>query len=275
LVITYQLGSAAPLVSVFYRFFISAIILLGACLALRIPLKFSRHEHKWFLTQGVFMFSVNYMLTYYAEGLTASGLVAVTFTLLLYYNILGTWILFRTPLSKNVILGAAIGGLGIGLIFFREIQNFQAGSNSLWGLVFGAVSTFLASIGNLVSYKHRQNKVPVMASNAYGMLYGSIFTLAVALAAHQSFQTQWTTKYVLSLAYLAVFGSVLAFGAYLSLVGRIGAERAAYTSVMNPVIALMLSSLFEDFHWTPAIATGVFLCLAGNVVTLQKKRASV
>lgn len=222
------------------------------------------------------MFSTNYMLTYVAEGMVSSGLVAVTFTLLLYYNILGTWLIFKNPLRRNVMVGALVGGLGIGLIFLQEILNFKPGSQALWGLVIGAVATIFASAGNLISYVHRQAQVPVMASNAFGMLYGSCFTLIVALILQVSFTTEWTPKYIWSLLYLSIFGSVIAFGAYLSLVGRIGAEKASYTSIINPVIALALSSLFENFKWTPEVAIGVLLCLIGNVVTLQKpkKRAT-
>lgn len=221
------------------------------------------------------MFSVNYMLTYIAEGMISSAMVAVTFTLLLYYNILGTWILFKTPIKKNVIIGSLTGGLGIFLIFLHEILNFVPGSKTIWGLVIGAVATIFASIGNLISYVHRKEMIPVMSSNAYGMLYGSCFTLIVALLFQESFATDWTPKYIASLLYLAVFGSVIAFGAYLSLVSRIGAERAAYISVLNPVLALILSSFFENFQWTWEVALGIALCLAGNILTLQKPKKRV
>lgn len=223
------------------------------------------------------MFSVNYMMTYIAEGMISSGMVAVTFTLLLYYNIFATRILFKTPIRRNVVVGAVIGGIGIGLIFLQEILHFQPGSKSLWGLIVGAVATMFASAGNLVSYVHRKENIPVMSSNAFGMLYGSCFTFLVALVLREGFHVDWTLKYTLSLLYLAIFGSVIAFGAYLSLVGRIGAEKAAYTSIISPVIALTLSSLYEGFHWTPKVATGIALCLAGNVITLQrpKKRATI
>lgn len=221
------------------------------------------------------MFSVNYMLTYIAEGMISSGMVAVTFTLLLYYNILGTRILFKTPLTLNIVVGSITGGLGILLIFFHEIVNFVPGSLSLWGLLIGAVATIFASMGNLISYVHRKEMIPVMSSNAFGMLYGSCFTLIIALIFQQSFATDWTSKYVLSLLYLSVFGSVIAFGAYLSLVGRIGAEKAAYISVINPVLALILSSFFENFTWTWEVAAGIALCLAGNIITLQRPKKRV
>jgi len=218
------------------------------------------------------MFSVNYMLTYVAEGMISSAMVAVTFTLLLYYNILGTRLIYKTPLSQNVIIGALIGGLGIGLVFLQEILNFKPGSTSLWGLAIGALATLFASAGNLISYVHRKENIPVMSSNAFGMLYGCIFTFLVAVVLQQSFTTEWSVKYVSSLLYLSVFGTVIAFGAYLSLVGRIGAERASYISILNPIIALTLSSFFENFHWTPEVAIGVALCLTGNAITLQKAK---
>lgn len=218
------------------------------------------------------MFSVNYILTYTAEGMISSGMVAVTFTLLLYYNILGTRLLFKQPLSKNVIFGGLTGGLGIGLIFLQEILNFQPGSKALLGLAIGAIATLFASAGNLVSYVHRKENIPVMSSNAFGMLYGALFTLALALVLRQSFATEWTPKYIASLLYLSVFGTVIAFGAYLSLIGRIGAEKASYTSILNPVIALTLSSFFENFRWTPEVLIGISLCLAGNIITLQKPK---
>lgn len=221
------------------------------------------------------MFSANYMLTYFAEKMISSGLVAVTFTLLLYFNILGARFLYKIPITKNSVIGALVGGIGVVLIFAPEIMNFVPGSHSIWGLTLGALGTLFASAGNLVSYKHRETGVPIMVSNAFGMFYGSLFTLIIALVLQESFETQWTEKYITSLIYLSVFGSVIAFGAYLTLIARIGAEKNAYTSIINPIIALVLSSLFEDFHWSTAVFFGIALCLLGNILTLHKKRTAV
>jgi len=266
------LDSASPVVSVFYRFVISSLILFASCAAFRIPLKFKKRDHLWFVAQGICMFSVNYILTYIAEGMVSSALVAVAFTFLLYFNILGTWLLFKVPLRRNVIIGSVIGGLGIGLIFLQEIINFIPGSTTIWGLVIATIATLFASAGNMISYVHRGGKIPVIASNTFGMFYGSIFTFLVALVLQVSFATQWSPKYVWSLLYLSVFGTVIGFGAYLTLVGRMGAERASYSSILFPVVALILSSVFENFHWTPEVAIGVALCLLGNVITLQKQK---
>lgn len=241
------------------------------CLIKRIKLDYSQKQHLLFAAQGVFMFSVNYMLTYLAETMISSGLMALSFTVLLYYNIFGMRIFFKKPITWRVIAGSIMGGVGLGFIFMPEIVNFDPSSKTLLGLGIGFLATLFASMGNMVAQKSYQEKIPVVVTNTWGMFYGSIFTLFVGLCLQHSFAIPMTTKFLLSLAYLSLFGTVIAFGAYLSLAGRIGAEKAAYTGVISPIIALTLSSLFENFEWTPTIIIGVLLCIFGNVFTLAPK----
>ncbi|MNJ93429.1 putative DMT superfamily transporter inner membrane protein [compost metagenome] len=266
--ITWQIDAASPVASVFWRFLLSFLILLPICLITKKSMKFTRKEHLLFASQGVFMFSVNYMLTYLAETMASSGLVALSFSVLIYYNMIGMRVFFGRPITRSVIMGSALGGIGIIFIFMNEILHFDAQSRSIWGLFIGFAATFFASLGNMVAQKSYSLKIPVMVTNTYGMLYGSLLTLIVGLSLGTDFGVPLTARYVGALIYLALFGTVIAFGAYLSLAGRIGAEKAAYTSVLNPVIALIISSFFENFKWTPYIALGVVLCLAGNVFTL-------
>jgi drug/metabolite transporter (DMT)-like permease len=235
-------------------------------------MKYSRRQHLLFAGQGIFMFSVNYMLTYVAETMTTSGMVALTFTALLYYNIFGMRIFFKKPLNGKVILGALIGGAGIACIFLNEILHFDSASKSVLGLAVGFVATLSASAGNMVAQKSYQLRIPVVITNTYGMLYGTLFTLLVGIVLQVNFAIPMTPRFLGALAYLALFGTVIAFGAYLSLAGRIGPEKAAYSSVANPVIALIISSFFENFHWTPSIVIGFVLCLSGNILTLMPKR---
>ncbi|MFS4458700.1 DMT family transporter [Bdellovibrio sp. HCB2-146] len=271
LVITYQVDAASPVTSVFWRFVLSFLMLMAFCLFKRIKLDYSRKQHLLFAAQGVFMFSINYMLTYLAETMISSGLMALSFTVLLYYNIFGMRIFFKKPITWRVVVGSLMGGAGLGFIFMPEIVNFDPSSKTLLGLGIGFLATFFASMGNMVAQKSYQDKVPVVVTNTWGMLYGSIFTMIVGLILQHSFAIPMTTKFILSLTYLSLFGTVIAFGAYLSLAGRIGAEKAAYTGVISPIIALTLSSLFEDFTWTPTIIIGVLLCILGNIFTLAPK----
>jgi len=214
------------------------------------------------------MFSVNYILTYIAETMTTSGMVALSFTVLLYYNIFGMRIFFGKPISPKGLVGAMIGGLGICCIFLNEILNFDVGSRAILGLAVGFLATLSASAGNMVAQKSYKLNIPVVITNTWGMLYGSIFTLLVGLIFHTDFAIPMTARFLSAMVYLSLFGTVIAFGAYLSLAGRIGPEKAAYTSIINPVIALVISSFFENFHWTPSIVIGVILCLGGNILTL-------
>ncbi|AHZ85897.1 EamA family transporter [Bdellovibrio bacteriovorus] len=271
LVITFQIDAASPVTSVFWRFLLSTAILLLFCFWKKQNLKYSRQDHLLFAGQGVLMFSINYMLTYVAETMVSSGMVALSFTLLVYYNMFGMRLFFKKPITQNVIWGSLLGGVGIVFIFLNEILNFDPSSRTIWGLLVGFLATLSASLGNMVAQKSYQKRIPVVVTNTWGMLYGSLFTLIVALVLQHDLSIPLNARFLGALFYLALFGSVIAFGAYLSLAGRIGAEKAAYTSVLSPVIALTLSSFFENFHWTPYIILGVVLCLLGNVLTLTKR----
>ncbi|WP_374031778.1 DMT family transporter [Bdellovibrio bacteriovorus] len=271
LVITFQIDAASPVTSVFWRFLLSTTLLLLFCFWKKQNLKYSRHDHLLFAGQGVLMFSINYMLTYVAETMISSGMVALSFTLLVYYNMFGMRLFFKKPITANVIWGSLLGGVGIVFIFLNEILNFDPSSKTIWGLLVGFLATLSASLGNMVAQKSYQKRIPVVVTNTWGMLYGSMFTLIVALVLQHDLSIPLNARFLGALFYLALFGSVIAFGAYLSLAGRIGAEKAAYTSVLSPVIALTLSSFFENFHWTPYIVIGVVLCLLGNVLTLTKR----
>ncbi|MEY4616045.1 MAG: hypothetical protein RJB66_1005 [Pseudomonadota bacterium] len=271
LVIKYQIGNIDPVISVFFRFFISTAILFAFALATGRSLKYSRRFHFIFFFQGACNFSINYIITYWAEHFAPSATVALAFTLLLAFNILGMRLFFRKAMDSSVYLGAAIGACGIFLIFGNELSNLGAASSSLKGLALGILATVFASAGNLLSYRNHLNNVPVTISNAWGMFYGTLTTLGIALVMRKEFQISTTPSYWTSLLYLSVFGTVIAFGAYLTLVARIGAERAGYTTILSPVIAVVLSTVFEDFKITLYIALGLTLCLIGNYITLAGK----
>jgi len=145
-----------------------------------------------------------------------------------------------------------------------------ASGNVLKGLGIGLVATLFASLGNILSARNQSHKLPVLQTNAYGMAYGTLIMLTFAIVTGVTFQFEWTSDYIVSLIYLSVFGSVFAFGAYLTLIGRIGADRAAYATVLFPLVALLISSVFEDYTWTPMALAGVALVLVGNVLVVGR-----
>ncbi len=270
--ITYQLaGDVAPEVSVFYRFMLAALITFGACLLTSARMKFNFKDHLWFALQGLFMFCLNYIFTYISESMISSGLVAVTFTLMIYFNIIGMKVFFGQKAARSILLGAFFGGVGILCLFSTEILSFQSNPKAVQGLGIGIFASLLASLGNMASIRARRRNYPVMPSNAYGMFYGSVITGIICLVMGKHFPMHFSAPYLGSLLYLAFFGSFVAFGCYISLLGKIGPERASYVGILTPIIALVISTFFESFHWHVITFVGVAFSLLGNIIVLNKK----
>jgi drug/metabolite transporter (DMT)-like permease len=272
LAIKFQLGVVAPEVSVVYRFLLSAAIMLGVCLLTRRRMAFSPADHGFLALQGVFLFSTNYFLIYLGSQYLTTGLVAVVFSTIVVMNIFGHRLLFRAPLRPRVVAGAAFGLTGITLVFWPEVAAFDLSREGTLGLLLSLAGTASASCGMLTSaWNQGRRGLPVIESNAYGMLYGCLFITFLALLRGSPFAFDPSWPYVLSLLYLAVFATVIGFWSYLTLIGRIGADRAAYATVLFPVVALALSTWFEGFQWTLLAASGVALVLFGNGLILTRR----
>lgn len=272
LAINYQVESVDPKVSVVYRYAIAAILLFAWCLARRLKLRFDRAAHGRFLLLGIFLFSLNYIGTYSAQQYISSALNAVTFSTMMWMNVINTRIFFGTPIKSRVYFGAALGMVGIIVLFWPELADLNLSEYTLIGAGFCLSAALLASFGNMVSQKSQREGLPVLQANAWGMLYGTLITGAIALVQGAEFVFTPTTSYIVSLLYLAVFGSIVAFGTYLKLVGNIGAEKAGYAVVMFPVVALILAVLFEGLAIETHLVIGVIAVLLGNVVILVTAR---
>lgn len=269
LVITYQIDSTSPMAAVFYRFLISTVILWLVSSRNWQSLRFNKAAHLRFVFQGLFLFCLNYVLIYHAEKLVPSGLIALIFMSMVYFNILGMRFVFHKPISIFVLIGALFGGIGLILVFGHEFSNSNQASQLTYGLLLGLGASLSASIGNLISYKNSVEKVSILPSNAWGMLYGSLWSLCFGLILKEDFSVHWTPQFVGALLYLSIFGTLIAFGTYLTLISRIGAEKAVYSTVISPIIALILSAYFENFNWTWSITLGTALCVIGNFLTLS------
>jgi drug/metabolite transporter (DMT)-like permease len=269
--ILFQLGEVDPLVSIIYRFAIAAVILMIYCLAVGKRMRFPFRDHFFMALMGVFLFALNYWLFYIAEISLASGLVAVVFSTMVIWNILFGKFFLKTPIRPMVLLGATLGFTGIGLVFWPELSAFNFSSKGMLGLALSLAATVSASLGNIISARNQMSGVPVVQANAWGMSYGTVLMIVAALLTGREFTFQITVPYVSSLLYLAVFGSVFAFGMYLTLLGRIGADRAAYTSLLFPIVALALSMMFEGYRGSVGAMAGVILILAGNFIVLKRQ----
>jgi drug/metabolite transporter (DMT)-like permease len=267
-----QLGLVPPAVSVTWRFLTAAAILLGYAAVRRLPLRFSARDHVWMALQGLLLFCLNYVGFYVAELSLPSGLAAVICSMLTIGNIVGMRLFFNVHTHATNLCGAAIGIVGVAVLFWPDLRSISATNATAIGAAVAVGATVSASLGNMVATRNQQHHLPVIQLNGWAMLYGALNTGAAAymLGEHFSFDRSW--RYVGSLAYLAIFGSVVAFGAYLTLMKRIGAHRAGYTMVAITVVALVISTWLENLRWTANLWCGVALCLLGNVLVLARRR---
>lgn len=269
--ITFQLGVVPPEVSVAYRFALAAALLAAWCAWRGVPLRFSRRDHAFLAGTGATLFGFNYVTVYWAERFVPSGLVAVVFSTIVFMSPVGMRLAFGTPMSARTLVAATLGVAGVALLFLPELDAARHGGSAALGIAFALVSTAIATAGNLFAVRNHQAGLPTFPATAWGMAYGA---LAAALSAAVT-GAAWTfdprPAYVISLLYLAVFGSIAAFGAYLTLLKRVGAGPSSFVGVATPVVAMLLSTLFEGYRWTWVAVLGVALAIAGNVLALRPR----
>lgn len=268
--IEFQLGNVAPEVSIVYRYVIAAALLFAWCFARGMNMRYGPRDHLRFAAMGILMFGLNYVFAYRAQVHITSALSAITFSTMLWMNIINTRIFFGVRAGWKVLLGAGLGIAGIVVLFGPQVGELSLDDKILVGCLLAAGGALSASFGNMVSQSAQQRGLPVVQSNAWGMLYGALLTAGVALSGGHPFHFDWSPAYVVSLLYLAVFGSVVAFWAYLTLLGRIGAHKAGYVTVMFPVVALAISTAFEGLVIDASVVIGAGLVIAGNLFVLAK-----
>jgi drug/metabolite transporter (DMT)-like permease len=272
LAIKYQLGIVPPELSIAYRFSLAAILLFVYAAVRRLPLKFTRRQHALMALEGFLLFSFNYILVYLAEGYLTSGLVSILFSTIIITNVIFGALFLGSPVRVRVVVGALVGILGIAVIFYPELSSFDLSGGGGLGVVLAFVSVVSASLGNILSAHNQRNDLPVIQTNAFGMAYGAAFMFILAFINGAPLTFDPSLSYVSALLFLALFGSVFAFGAYLTLLGRIGADRAAYVTVLYPIISLSLSTMFEGLTWDMSQVAGVVFVILGNAIVLTKVR---
>ena len=271
LAITFQLGRVAAEASVAYRFLLASVLVFAYCRARGLTLRYTPSEHAWLAFQGVLMFGVSYIFVYYAEEHVVSGLVAVGYSASPLLGMLGMRMFFGTPMTWKLAAGSTLGILGITLVFLPEFGKMKGGGDTALGAIYTALAVVLSALGSVVAQRNQRAKLPLWQSMAWGMLYGALFSFAATLAAGKPFTFEPTWPYVMSLLYLAVLGSIVAFAGYLTLLERIGAARAGYIGVMVPIVALVISAAFEGFRWQLLTLAGIAVSVAGNILILRGK----
>ena len=271
LAIEFQLGTVAPEVSIVYRYAGASLLLFAWSRFRGLRLSFSPRDHAWFALLGAFLFGLNYILAYRAQVYITSALTAIAFSTLVWMNIINARLFFGVRAGRRVLFGALLGVAGIFTLFAPQISDVTFTDTVFFGSFLAVMGAVVASFGNMASQGAQRKGLPIIQSNAWGMFYGTLLTAGVAFVQGHEFTFDWSVAYVVSLLYLTVFGSIVAFGAYLTLLGRIGAHKAGYAMVMFPVVALVLSMLFEGLEMDATIVLGTLLVLAGNVFVLNTR----
>ena len=269
--IKFQLGYVDPLVSVFYRFLIAAIIIFIYLVIKNKNLKFSINHHFWFLFFGTCLYSINYVFFYLSNTYLISAFPAIVFSTVVIMNILGETFYFKKKPSLKTLIGATIGMIGIIIIFNDEIFNFSLSEGTHVGLFLALIGTFCASTGNMVHQRNLNNNFPPIQTIAYAMLYGSLVTLFVTQIRGAELLFENSVSYISSLLYLSIFGSIFAFVSYLKLLEKVGPGRAGYVGVVMPVLALMISTIFEKLEWQIDLIIGLPILIIGAILVINQK----
>jgi drug/metabolite transporter (DMT)-like permease len=265
----YQVG-VAPELSIAYRFLMAAVLMIVFCVATRRRFAFRPRDYGLMTLLGLFLFCINYILFYYAVSYIATGLLAVVFSMITVFNMVNAAILFGQRIEGRVVVAAVFGLVGLVLTFWSDIAGRELNHGVLIGLGLALLGTLSASFGNMASIGLGKRGVGVVESNTVGMSVGAVACFAFAMLHGAPLAYNPAPSYTIALLFLALFATIIGFGAFLTLARRIGAARAAYTSVLFPILALTLSAWFEDYHPAPEAILGVALILIGNVFALRR-----
>ncbi|HWK97247.1 MAG TPA: DMT family transporter [Pseudolabrys sp.] len=269
----YQVGTVAPEVSVVWRFAIAAPLMFALATARGESLRFPLADHLYFIGLGAGIFSTNFILFYHAAQYVASGLLSIAFSLASVGNVVLGALILGARIERRAVAGGILGVAGVAAMFYPELGGISFDSTAMLGLLLALGGTLSFCIANMISVAAQRRRLPVFASAAWGMSYGILIVSLVVLARGETFTIDWSATYLGGLAYLSVLGSFVAFAVYFTLLGRIGAARTGYTTVMYPVVALVVSTFAENYRWSLLAVCGLAAVLLGNVLILRAPKS--
>jgi len=245
--IEWQIAAAAPEPAIVYRYGLAALLMFGFVGLRGMPLRFRLQDHLWFALLGAFFFSINYILLYHSQVYLVSGVVAITFSTMVLFNILFAAIFLGDRIHLNVVLGAVLGLSGIALMFWPDLVKFDLDGDALKGLGLSLMGSATASMASIVGARNQRAGLPIPSQNAWAMLYGTGIVAIVAVVRGAPWGVEWSWGLALSTLYLIPIATLLGFFLYFALIARIGPDRAGYVMIVYPLSAMILSTLFEDF----------------------------
>jgi len=262
-----QVESASVDIAVFYRFIIASAVTLVMLALLRRLQRLSLKQHGWLVLQGFTLYSVNFLLIYRAAESMTSGLLAVVFSLAALFNAVNGWLWLRLKPSARLYPAVALGISGVALLFWHDLQ---LGNATIASILFAVAGTFWFSVGNLVSIRVRLAGIPLLVANAWAMVYGALILAVWCLIRGIEWVVPATGVFWGATVFLAIPGSIIAFYSYITVIQKLGADRAGYATVLFPVVALSVSTWLEGFEWTSPAILGAVLATLGNYVLFRR-----
>ena len=273
IVIKDQLGPVPPSWSVTYRYVIACVGMFAYAAAKREPLRIGLQGHLLALSFGLPQFFLNFNFVYAAEQYITSGIVAMVFALLLVPNSLFSWFFLKHRIAPRFIAGSAIAIGGVALLFLNEVRTAAAAPGTvLIGIGLTILGVLSASVSNVMQATERLRSRPIASMIAWGMFYGTAANAVFAFAVYGAPVIEYRIGYWVGLFYLGLFASALAFTFYFAILREVGPGRAAYSSLLVPIIAMAFSTAFEDYHWSALAVAGGVLAIAGLFVALRSSR---
>jgi drug/metabolite transporter (DMT)-like permease len=267
--VTLQLGVVDPMVSVVYRFGLASVLLFAWCLLRKEKVAMTARQHVFTAGLGLTGFTLSYALTYEAEVRVVSAVVAVLFASLAFTNLVVFRVVFGLRARASAWVAALLGACGVALLSWGEIAHAREGGRALEGVVLTLVAVLFSAAGNVFARKGEQAGAPLAASTLWAQVYGTLFLVVYVLLARRPFGFEPTRKYALSLLYLAIVGSVVAFLCFFHVARARGYTTASYILALTPLLAMTMSALFEGKTWSAAGIAGVALVLLGQWMLLR------
>lgn len=272
-VITGQIDGVPAAWSVFYRFALATPALFLVALLMKRRLRLTRPEHILAMIVGIFQFSGNFLFVYFSELYVTSGIVAMMFALLMVPNAVFARIFLGERVQSGFVAGSAVAIVGVSMLLFHEWRTAPLGDGVGFGILLALAGILAASVANVVQANPTGRAVPMVSLLAWAMLYGTIFDLVFAALTAGPPPLPARPEYWAGIVYLALIGSVVTFPLHYNLVREIGAGRTAYNSILTISVAMLLSTVFEDYRWTWLTAGGMALAIVGMVLALRAKQS--
>lgn len=276
IVIRDQLGVVPPTWSVTYRFVIAAVAMFAYARWSGAPLRIGRNGHILAASFGIPQFFFNFNFVYAAEHYITSGLVAMVFAMLLLPNSALAWLFLKQRVTGRFVAGSAVALIGIALLFVQEMRTSTAEPGAvLIGIGLTVLGVLSASVANIMQASQPLKRRPIASMLAWGMVYGVIANAVFAWVVYGPPVFEARLGYWAGVAYLGLAASALAFTFYFAIIRAIGPGKAAYSSVIVPIIAMALSTAFEGYVWSPLAIGGGVLAMIGLVIALQARKPVV